>query len=128
MNRNKSKQIVLNCFHSKFILHRSESTTAATSKMEYFVIIVNGWKPLTIITKSSILNLVAVLDPLLLNSFCCYSGHFLTSFSSALRNCPNNIAILSYDVITSRYSKYSIYKKYSTHQKIPPFKQHSLNL
>ena len=31
-------------------------------EMEYFVIIVNGWKLLTIITKSSILNAEAVLD------------------------------------------------------------------
>ena len=41
----------------------SGSRTAATSKMEHFVIIVNGWKPLTIITKRSILNVAAVLDP-----------------------------------------------------------------
>ena len=39
------------------------SRTAATCKMEHFVIIVNGWKPLTIITKSSILDVAAVLDP-----------------------------------------------------------------
>ena len=31
--------------------------------MERFVIIVNGWKPLTIITKHSILDVAAVLDP-----------------------------------------------------------------
>ena len=31
--------------------------------MEHFVIIVNGWKPLAIITKSSILDVAAVLDP-----------------------------------------------------------------
>ena len=31
--------------------------------MERFVIIVNGWKPLTIITKRSILDVAAVLDP-----------------------------------------------------------------
>ena len=37
--------------------------TAATSKMQHFVIIVNGWKSLTIITKNSILNVAAVLDP-----------------------------------------------------------------
>ena len=36
---------------------------AATSKMEYFVIIVNVWKPLTIITKHSILDAEAALDP-----------------------------------------------------------------
>ena len=41
--------------------------TAATSKMEHFVIIVKGWKPLTIITKRSILDVVAVLDPPLRN-------------------------------------------------------------
>ena len=31
--------------------------------MERFVIRVNGWKPLTIITKHSILDIVAALDP-----------------------------------------------------------------
>ena len=36
---------------------------AATSRMERFVIIVNGWKPLTIITKRSILDVAAALDP-----------------------------------------------------------------
>ena len=40
-----------------------ESRTAATSKMEHLVIIVNGWKPLTILTKSSILDVAAALDP-----------------------------------------------------------------
>ena len=42
---------------------RAGSRTAATSKMEYFVIIVNGWKPLTIITKHSISGIAAALDP-----------------------------------------------------------------
>ena len=42
---------------------RGGSRAAATSKMECFVIIVNGWKPLTIITKHSILNVAAALDP-----------------------------------------------------------------
>ena len=42
---------------------RGGSRTAATSKMERFVIIVSGWKPLTIITKHFILDVVAVLDP-----------------------------------------------------------------
>ena len=49
-----------------FMIYRGESRTAATSKVEHFVIIVNGWKPLTIITKSSILDVAAVLDPLLI--------------------------------------------------------------
>ena len=42
---------------------RVKPRTAATSKMELFVIIVNGWKPLIIITKSIILDVAAVLDP-----------------------------------------------------------------
>ena len=42
---------------------RGGSRTAATSKMERFVIIVNGCKPSTIITKYSILDVLAVLDP-----------------------------------------------------------------
>ena len=37
--------------------------TAAASKMERFVIIVNGWKPLTVIIERSILDVAAVLDP-----------------------------------------------------------------
>ena len=41
---------------------RVGSRTAATSKIEIFVIIVNGFQPLTIITKSSILDAAAVLD------------------------------------------------------------------
>ena len=36
-------------------IDRDGSRTAATSNMEHFVIIVKGWKPLTFITKSSIL-------------------------------------------------------------------------
>ena len=43
--------------------HRGGSRTAATSKMDRLVIIVNGWKLLTIITKCSILDVAAVLDP-----------------------------------------------------------------
>ena len=39
------------------------SRAAGTSKMECFVIIVNDWKPLTIITKCSILDVAAALDP-----------------------------------------------------------------
>ena len=42
---------------------RGGSRTAATSKMEQFMIIVNGWQPLTIITKCSILDVAAALDP-----------------------------------------------------------------
>ena len=43
---------------------RGGSRTAATSKMERFVIKVNSWKPLTIIAKRSIFDVAAVLDHL----------------------------------------------------------------
>ena len=42
---------------------RGGSRAAATSKMEHFVIIVNGLKSLTIITKRFILDVAAALDP-----------------------------------------------------------------
>ena len=42
---------------------RGGSRTAATSKVELFVIIVNGFQSLTIITKRSTLDVAAVLDP-----------------------------------------------------------------
>ena len=47
---------------SKEMGTKGGSRTAATPKMERFVIIVNDWKPLTI-TKGSILDVAAVLDP-----------------------------------------------------------------
>ena len=52
------------------------SRTAATSKMEHFVII--GWKPLAIITKCSIpiLDVVEVVDPPL--NFCKNSEQLFT--------------------------------------------------
>ena len=49
----------------RVLVIRGGSRTAATSKMERFVIIVNGFQTLTIITKRSILDVAAVLDPLL---------------------------------------------------------------
>ena len=50
--------------HHIFVsISRGGSRAAATSKMECFVIIVNSWRPLTIITKHSILDVAAVLDP-----------------------------------------------------------------
>ena len=42
---------------------RGGSRAAATSKVELFVIIVNGFQPLTIIINSSTLDVAAVLDP-----------------------------------------------------------------
>ena len=57
--------MVFRFFDEKSLLLDSErrSRAAATSKMERFVILVNGWKPLIIITKCSILDVSAALDP-----------------------------------------------------------------
>ena len=46
-------------------LYRGGSRSASTSKMEHFVIIVTGFQPVTIITKRSILDVAALLDPYL---------------------------------------------------------------
>ena len=45
-------------------MFRGRSRTAATSKIEFFVIIVNGFQPLaTIMLKCSILDVASILDP-----------------------------------------------------------------
>ena len=55
---------VLSCLIDKsYFSPRGGSRAAATSKMERFVITVNGFQPLTIITKRSILDVAAALDP-----------------------------------------------------------------
>ena len=63
------------CHIGNFLLDRFQcciirggSRTAATSKMERFVMIVKGFQPLTIVTKCSILDVVAYLDPPLIIS------------------------------------------------------------
>ena len=50
------------------LVNRGGSRTAATSKMELFVIIVNRFQPLTIITKCSISDAAAALDLSLVSS------------------------------------------------------------
>ena len=74
-------------------ISRGGSRAAVTFKMECFVIIANGWKPLNIITKRSILDVAAALDPPLISvvlissirwkawcknkrSCCCCSNYF----------------------------------------------------
>ena len=51
-----------------YLISRGGSRAAATSKIECFVIIVNGYQPLTIITKRSILDAAAALDPPLISN------------------------------------------------------------
>ena len=51
--------------------------------MEHFGIIVNGWKPLTIIAKHSILDVAAVLDPpvTILSDFLIFQSDLFSSIS-----------------------------------------------
>ena len=51
------------CFQKMNVVTRGGSRAAATSKMECFVVIVIGFQSLTIITKHSILDVAAALDP-----------------------------------------------------------------
>ena len=59
----KPRVISTKVFFPRRYKFRDGSRAAATSKMDRFVIIVSGWKPLTIITKHSILDVAAALDP-----------------------------------------------------------------
>ena len=63
---------------------RGGSRTTAKSKMEPFVIIVNGFQPLAIIIKRSILDVAAVLDPPL-NDIFKYLQYCFTVLSASLR-------------------------------------------
>ena len=55
----RNKEIIL----MLLTIIRGGSRIAPSSKTELFVIMVNGFQPLTIITKCSILEVVVVLDP-----------------------------------------------------------------
>ena len=74
----------LNSIKYEFLYNRKGgSRTVATSKMELFMVIVDSWKPLTIITKCSILDIAAVLNrPLVL-----YSCTALLYYTLVLHSC-----------------------------------------
>ena len=59
------------------------SRAAAISKMEHFVITVNGWKTLTIVTNCFIWDVAAAVDPplLLINKNKTKSSNFFFSFT-----------------------------------------------
>ena len=59
------------CANGKFILPniviRGGSELPPTSKMELFLTIISSWKPLTTVSKSSILEDSTSLDPAIVN-------------------------------------------------------------
>ena len=72
--------------HKSKVINRGGSRTAATSKMEHFVIIVNGWNPLIIITKSSILDTAAFLDPPFIKTIIIVVEKLFVDISGSLTN------------------------------------------
>ena len=80
---------------------RGGSRTAATSKVELFVIIVIDFQPLIIITKSSTLDVAAVLDPPLRSNYISLAKvitdleQFTNSFLSDKRDKPENYVFYS---------------------------------
>ena len=64
---------------------RGGSRVAETSKMKHFVMIVNGFQPLAIIKKRSVLDVAAVLDlPLGGERYYSYSDSTLTAVKPSL--------------------------------------------
>ena len=68
------------------MISRGGSRTAAASKMERFVTIVNGFQPLTIITKRSILDVAAVLDLPLIRHYKRVFKYFLSTAKGLKKN------------------------------------------
>ena len=64
---------------------RGGSRAAVTSKMERFVIIVNGFKPLTVTTKRSILDVAAALDPPLPSDLSIHGKTYIIKQVTAVR-------------------------------------------
>ena len=65
--------------------------------MEHFVIIVNGFQPLTIITQSSILDVAAVLDPPLQMQLTSRNNYVvLKSFKNKLNEIERVLALISF--------------------------------
>ena len=86
------------CF---LIMYRGGSKAATTSKMERFVIIVNGFQPLTIITKRSMLDVAVVLDPSLV-SICKRVSLNTVTFQRLPENQSKSLPIreyICYDII-----------------------------
>ena len=89
----RNKADIISSSNKITYITRGGSRTAATSKMEHFVIIVKGFQLLTIIPKRSILDVAAILDPPLVTAIAdkkivsvfCVSGVLCSRPQSALQ-------------------------------------------
>ena len=86
------------------VVFRGGSRAAATSKMECFVIIVNGWKPLTIITKHSILDDATALDPPLMFAEGLNSPEWVVVLIICLKNLQNQLKNVFETINTAKNS------------------------
>ena len=82
--------------HLEHYINRDGSKAAATSKIERFVIIVNGFQPLTIITKRSILGVAAVLDPPLVKAYC--SSNIFSSVKTFFSMKKNKQLLINFEI------------------------------
>ena len=83
---------------------RGGSRAAATFKMERFEIIVNGFQPLTIITKRSILNVPPVLQVLSKTSF----WHFHITWLISQQSIRRDLKPVAFFVFELKYSAVSL--------------------
>ena len=81
-NQNEQQYVIQNS------LFRGAFRTTATPKMKHFFITVNGFQLLTVITKSSILDVATFLDPPLLLY---KSSYFMCSIFSEKRGFESNL-------------------------------------
>ena len=89
----RNKADIISSSNKITYITRGGSRTAATSKMEHFVIIVKGFQLLTIIPTRSILDVAAILDPPLVTAIAdkkivsvfCVSGVLCSPPQSALQ-------------------------------------------
>ena len=113
-------------YQENFKTTRGRSKTAATSKMELFVIIVK-LEPLPIITKCSILDAAAVLDPPLTTSNCSQElrevniALFLFFKYRPKLNIVLNILSMTIDIIKDSFTF-----KISAHMQVNRFQRISL--
>ena len=113
----KTEQRIFNFLLTSLALYRDRGgyRTAATFKMARFVIIVNGFYPLTIITKRSILDVAAVLDPPLgeYESYrISFSKELLLAFACA-RTIKSLWDICVGDILQDSISLFSLLQKFT---------------
>ena len=87
---------------------------AGTSKVELFVVIINGWKPLTIIRKSSTLDFAALLDPPLRWCLQNCQNYYILLLIVIISELDLNLIFFEYRVTSLSYSPNLLKKSRNT--------------